>query len=124
MKPLTSPSPFPPPAHASLYRRYFTPAECARLDATPLDDLSSEINLLRVLLARVLAASQRARDLALETQARILAAFSHAGIVMASLARLQHRLHAPLDATEQLFEEAMHLARLEHGVYTYLPPPA
>ncbi len=108
----------------SLYRQYFTPAEIAMLDATPIDDLTSEINLLRVLLARLLETSQRLHDLALETHAKVLAAFSHAAIVLASLVRLQLALHQPLGGAWQMFEEATHLARLDHGVYTYLTPPS
>ncbi len=106
----------------SLYRPYFTPEECALLDATPLDDLTSEINLLRTLLARLLAASQKARDLVIETHAKMLAAMSHSGLVLASMVKLQFRLHEPCGAAWQLFEEGMHLARLDHHVYTYLDP--
>ncbi len=48
----------------NLYRQYFTAEEIAMLDATPPDDLTSEINLLRVLLARLLAtATQHLREL-------------------------------------------------------------
>jgi hypothetical protein len=116
--------PPPSPAHNSLYRRYFTPLECAMLDATPPDDLTSEINLLRILLARVLAATQQARQRTLELQANILSAFSHAGIVIASLARLQHRLHEPMSGLWQDIADGIHLARLDRRVYDYLSPPA
>ncbi len=75
----------------SLYREYFTPEERKMLDATPRGDLTSEINLLRVLVARVLAASQQARDLALKQHAAMLAAFSAAGKTIARLVLLQTR---------------------------------
>ncbi len=109
---------------ASIYRQYFTPDECALLDATPLVDLSSEINLLRILLARVLAASPHSQEPALDTQAGILAALSAAGVVIAGLVRLQCKLAGSLYPLERLFEEGMHRARLRHGVYSYLSPPA
>ena len=111
------------PARLSIYRQYFTPAECALLDAAPVDDLSAEIDLLRFLLARVLAASQRARALSLKQHAAILAAFSAAGIVIAGLVRLQSKLRGDLDPLWRLFEEGMTLARLRHGVHGYLSPP-
>ncbi len=106
----------------SLYRQYFTPEEIAMLDATPLDDLTSEINLLRVLLARLFEASQRIRALALKQQAAALAAYSATGSVIASLTRLQFRLHNPLDALWQAIERGEHLARQQCHVYSYLSP--
>ena len=59
----------------SLYRPYFTPQEIRMLDATQPADLSSEINLLRVLIARVLAARQRLHELALAQHAALLTTF-------------------------------------------------
>jgi len=114
--------PRPSPARNSIYRRFFSRAECEMLDATPVDDLTSEINLLRILLARVLASTQRPRDRTIETQARILSAFSAAGIVIASLVRLQHRLHESMGGLWEEVAQGIHLARLDRAVYTYLSP--
>jgi hypothetical protein len=118
--PATSPS----RSSTSIYRRYFTAAECERLDATPVDDLASEINLLRILLARVLAAAKRARKLALETHARILSAFSAAGIVMAALVRLQVTLHDPLDEVRAEIERGKMIGRQRRHVFDYFAPPS
>ena len=106
----------------SLYRQYFTPEEIAMLDATPLDDLTSEINLLRVMLARLFEASQHLRDLALKQQAAMLSAFAATASSIASLTRLQCRLHNPLDDLWKAIEEGEHLARQKLGIYDYLKP--
>ena len=120
VEPTTAPS----RSSTSLYRRYFTAAECERLDATPADDLTSEINLLRILLARVLAATQHARQLALETHARILSAFSATGIVLAGLVRLQLTLHDPMDEVWAEIERGKMIARQRHHVFDYFAPPS
>ena len=104
----------------SLYRQYFTPAEIALLDATPRDDLTSEINLLRVLIARVLAASQKAKELTLKQHVAIVSAFSKAGMALARLVRGQAQLHPPLDDLWKAIEAGEHKARKQRGVYTYL----
>ena len=124
MPPPNPPTSEAPIAPASLYRRYFTARECEMLDATPRDDLSSEINLLRLLLARVLAACKRAHQLSLELHARILSAFSAAGIVLAGLVRLQMKLHNPMDEFWEQVEEGKRIARERHHVYDYFRPPA
>ena len=113
----------PPTPSASLYRPFFTPAECARLDATPRNDVLSEINLLRILLLRLLAAAHKARALELAAHARLLAAFSHAGIVLARLVRLQLRLHDPVDEIQQEIERGKEIARRRMGVHDYFKPP-
>jgi hypothetical protein len=107
----------------TLYRQYFTPAERALLDAVPLDDLASEINLLRLLLARTLAALRKARPVSLKTHAAVLSAFSSSGIVIARLVCLQLKLHHPLDALRQQIEEGKNLGRLRRGVFDYFSPP-
>ncbi len=70
-----------------LYRQYFTRAERAMLDASPLDSALNEINLFRVVLRRLLAASHRKRLLSLESRLDMLAALSTAGFIIASLVR-------------------------------------
>ncbi len=88
----------------SLYREYFTPAERKMLDATPRDDLTSEISLMRVLVARVLAA------------------FSYAGMVIARLVRLQLELHDPMDEYWDKVEEGKNIARQRMGVFDCFKP--
>jgi len=97
-----------------IYRQYFTAEECKTLDSSPLESALSEIGLLRVLLLRLLAAS-RARELpatiahtgpttdqchrfgrlSLADHLTILAAFSGAGLIMASLVRFHNRYFEP-----------------------------
>ncbi len=103
----------------SLYRPFFTPEECALLDASSPDDLMSEINLLRILLARTLAACQHVRQLSLELHGKVLSAFSHAGIVLARMARLQHQLHNPIDEIRAQIELGKEIGRRRMGVYDY-----
>ncbi len=104
----------------SLYRQYFTPQEIGLLDHTERDDLTSEINLLRVLLARVLQACQAAKDLALQQHTAVVSAFSRAGLSLARLVRVQAELHNPLEALLKAIEQGEHLARQSLGVYDYL----
>ncbi len=107
---------------ASLYRQYFTPQEIARLDQTERQDLTSEIHLLRVLLARVLEACQHAKDLTLRQHTALVSVFSHAGLSVARLVRVQAALHHPLDELWQAIEQGQHLARQALGIYDYLSP--
>ncbi len=107
----------------SLYREYFTAEERKMLDATPRDDLTSEINLLRVLVARVLEASQQARDLALKQHAAMRAAFSHAGKTIARLVLLQLELHDPMEEYWAKVDEGKNIARQRMGVFDYFKQP-
>jgi hypothetical protein len=90
----------------SLYRPYFTQAECRLIDSTPLGSALNEISLIRIMLLRILAAAHRMRKLTLEHRLAMLQAFSHAGLVMASLVRVHHRLFPPtnplLDALAEM----------------------
>ncbi len=105
---------------SSLYRPYFTPEEIYLLDHSDRNDVMSEINLIRVLIARVLEAAQKAKELTLKEHAAILSAFSHAGLTLARLVRLQCELHNPLDAVAKAIEEGERIARARHGVFDYL----
>jgi hypothetical protein len=87
-------SAFPRPV-PSLYRQYFTRAECRMLDSTPLDSALSEISLLRILLLRLLAAARRKRPLSLAQHLSVLGGFSAAGLIMASLVRYHCRRFPP-----------------------------
>ena len=79
----------------SLYRQYFTKAECRLIDSTPLNSAMSEISLLRILLLRLLAASRRKRPLSVAQHISILSAMSGAGLIMASLVRYHNRRFPP-----------------------------
>ncbi len=81
-----------PDSHPSIYQRFFTPAERAGLHSAPLGDPSSEINLIRILLMRVLQVCSDAPSLDLDTQAGVLSAFSQAGLTMTALYRVSARL--------------------------------
>jgi hypothetical protein len=105
----------------SIYRQFFTPAECRLIDSTPLTSALSEISLLRIMLLRILAAAHRAerlpaatahsddmsrRSLTLEQRLSMLKAFSQAGLVLAALASYHHHRFPPtnclLDALDEL----------------------
>jgi hypothetical protein len=107
---------------SSLYRQYFTPEEIYLLDHTDRNDLTSEINLLRILLARLLEAWQKARDLALKQQAAIVTTIARTGQTIARLAKLQAHLHHPLEDLWRAIEQGEHLARQRHHVYDHLSP--
>jgi hypothetical protein len=79
-----------------LYRQYFTPEECRLLDSCDLDSASSEIDLIRLLIARVLAAARRLR-LTLKHHFSMLVAFCQAAITMAALARIEYKRNPPPD---------------------------
>jgi hypothetical protein len=90
----------------SIYRQYFTPAERRLIDSTPLSSALSEISLIRIMLLRIFGAAHRLRQITLEQRLAMLQAFSHAGLVLASLARYHHRRFMPsrclLDALDEL----------------------
>jgi len=99
------------------------------LHALPKNDVSSEINLLRVLLARTFAGSAQAAAspdppvrtrAALKAQVSSLTAFSSTAIVLAGLVRLQKRTHSPVDEIRRQIEEGKNQAREELGVFNYL----
>ncbi len=108
----------------SLYRPYFTPQEIALLDHTDRQDLTSEIHLLRVLLARVLEACQHAQDLTLPQHTAVVSALSRAGLSLARLVRVQAELHNPLEDLWNAIEQGEYLARQSLGVYDYLSHPS
>ena len=97
----------------SLYRPYFTPAERALLRTAALDDLSDEIELMRVLLARLLAALQRAPALNLQANIDMLCALSAACLSLARMVRVQSRLSVNPDPLANQLEEFVRFAVLE-----------
>jgi hypothetical protein len=93
-------------APSPLYRQFFTAAECRALDSSPPESALSEISLIRIMLLRPLAAAHHLRKITLDQRLAMLRAFSHAGLVLASLVRLHQRLFPPtnplLDALAEL----------------------
>jgi hypothetical protein len=86
-----------------IYQGYFTPGERRRLKAIPEKDLTSEIQLLRVLLARCFAQvprfphdSKRAA-LPIKFQIQLVTVFSRAAIVIGSMISLHKKMHNPAD---------------------------
>jgi hypothetical protein len=87
-----------------IYRQFFTPAECRLLDSSPLENALSEISLLRILLMRLLGASQRTRPLSLKGRLAMLSAFSRAGLILSSLVRFSARYGGLGDPSDLLFQ--------------------
>ena len=82
---------------SDLYRQFFAPAECRRLDETPPESALSELALLRVLIARLLGVGKRGR-ITLARRFSMLVAFSQSAVTMASLARIERQVNPPEDA--------------------------
>jgi hypothetical protein len=95
-----------PEGRSLLYWQYFTQAERRMLDSTPREGALAEISLIRIMLLRILAAAHQLRKITLAQRLAMLQAFSHAGLVLASLVRVQHRLfpatNCLLDALDEL----------------------
>ena len=77
------------PTPAGLYSQYFTRSERALLDLFPAEDGLSELNLLRVLSARMLATARRKPGRDLTRQVALLSTLSHTAANIAALARLR-----------------------------------
>src|SRR5512133_2867446 len=79
-------------SHTSLYSQFYSPAELAMLDAAPLDDLSSEFKLIRVLIRRLMLACQRRRAIKRDLELAVLRAVAGACRTLCRIARFQPRL--------------------------------
>ena len=92
----------------NIYSRYFTPAERQGLTKLSFDDLSSEINLFRVLLMRQLA-TEKALSHPLDPKDRIatLRIYSHLTTALGTLTQSQNASHNPMDEFEQAIEQAI-----------------
>jgi hypothetical protein len=77
-----------------LYRQFFTAQECDWLDGIDPESPLHEINLLRILSTRLLAAASRGKQ-TLERLGSMLAAFCGAGCTLASLARIYYKQQGP-----------------------------
>ena len=89
--------PKPASPRLGLYSRYFTRSERELLNSFPAADALSEIHLLRVLLARTLAASRRWGGLDLQAQAALLSALGRTAANIAALSRLRGQDPSPSD---------------------------
>ena len=90
------------PGH-HIYWHYFTPEERRKLKAIPEDDVTSEIQLLRVLLARCFAQVPRfphdnkKSALPIKLQINFVRTFSRVAIVIGAMVGLQKKIHNPVD---------------------------
>lgn len=82
---ISMPSPAATPSR--FYRRHFSAVERLLLDRFAEDDGSSEMDLLRVVLARLLVVSQRRRAAGWTQQAAVLAVFCHTARNLGALTR-------------------------------------
>ena len=95
-----------PSSLSPLYSRYLTSEEKHALRVVPVDDISSEINLLRGLSALFLKLQQTApNDLASHMQA--LRTFTMMCAQLAILVRSVDRAHSPLGEIDVILSEAL-----------------
>jgi hypothetical protein len=98
--------PDPSPSISPLYLRYFTADEKRSLRIVPADDLSSEINLLRILARLYMQTQQSApRDLASSMQALYTCTMlcEQLGV----LVRTHNRLHGSHSLRDEILDEAL-----------------
>lgn len=105
-----------------LYRKHFTRAEQRALKTMPEKDVTSEVNLLRVMLARFFGLHGNVPTADLKLRLDALRAASFAASMIASLMRTQTRAHNPDLELEREIEEALNSLRMELGILDYLNP--
>lgn len=103
MPPSSSPKP-------SLYDHLYTPEERQALEATPCNDLSGEIKLLKVRLARFLEAQSGSSD-SFVLNATFMNTVSLVAGHIAYLVNTQLGSLSPLSEIEQARQEGLELAR-------------
>jgi hypothetical protein len=87
-----------PPAN-NIYRQYFTPAECRKLDSVPTDSVSNEIMLLRSMLAGSLfllphtSSDIKKHPIPLIFNIDLLRTFSKAAVTIGGLFTVQNKTH-------------------------------
>jgi hypothetical protein len=92
----------------NLYRKYFTPAERRALAATPENDVTGEVNLLRIMLLRFLAAGAGAPPPAdLKSHLESLRVTSVGAAMIACLIRTQARAGGLLTDLDRALDEAL-----------------
>ena len=96
-----------------IYEQYFTPAECEMLAAIPENDLTGEIDLLRVMLARSFAQVPSGPDdkkhppLPLKLMIDYFTTFCRVAIILARLVALHHKLNNSRDAVADVMWNAI-----------------
>ncbi len=109
----------PTPPKLSLYDRHFTSTERQALLSTPCNDLSGEINLLKVRLARFL----EEKPVSSEDRMAFMNTISLVAGHLASLVNTQFSECSPLSEIEQAREEGLYLARAELGILDVVEHP-
>jgi len=97
--------------------RYFTADEQHMLLTHPAEELGLEIILLRSEVAEVLHAQQKEPAKTLEESLSLLYAISVATHTVGSLLKYQHDYKKTHNKWKDLYDEAMHIARIRTGVY-------
>jgi len=90
-----------------LYQKYFTSAEDLRLKAIPENDVSSEINLLRICLAHYIECYGNSLPADLKSQVSALHVTGEAASMIGSLVRTQIKAHNPQTILERAIKEAL-----------------
>jgi hypothetical protein len=96
-----------------IYEQYFTPAEREMLAAIPENDLTGEIDLLRVMLARSFAQVPSGPDdkkhppLPLKLMIDYFSTFCRVAIILARLVALHRKLHSSHNALSEAIFEAL-----------------
>ena len=105
------PSKRPPKNH--IYRQYFTSKECEMLKAVPENDVTSEIYLIRALLARAFAqlprnnSNHKVAAPALELDFEFYSTLSCATVSLAGLVALHNKFHDPANEVGDIIWEAL-----------------
>lgn len=97
------------PSHpiSPLYARYLTSAEKKSLRAIPANDVSSEINLVRICLARYFESYGNSLPADLKSQVSALHVTGAAASMIAGLVRTQNKAHNPGTELSRAIEEAI-----------------
>jgi hypothetical protein len=94
------------PSVSPLYSRYFSPSEKKSLRKVPIDNLLSEINLLRI-LHLLLLRFQRTAPPDFDSQINSLRTNAILTDQLAQLVRVQNLIHAPRDILDEAIERAI-----------------
>lgn len=96
-----------------LYRKHFTSAEELHLAAIPESDVSSEINLVRICIARYLETHGNSLPADLKSRVCVLHLTGEAASTIGSLVRTQIIVHNPGTELSRAIEEALDELRIE-----------
>jgi hypothetical protein len=104
-----------------IYEQYFTADEIRLLQTLPTNDVTSEIQLLRILLARSFAQvpagpTDARQPLALKSQYGLCTLFSRVVLVIAAMVALHLKQHPPQNMMFQTVMEMIHQVHEEQGL--------